>query len=111
MFCPCPVVDVLTAEPNATVCPVCTAQPGAMPALNARAVEMGLMVGLALNCQVQAATFFARKNYFYPDLPKGYQLSQSDRPLAFGGWLDVPGPGGRPHRVGVSRVGLEARRR
>ena len=76
MFCGCAVVDSTTAEPNRHVCPVCTGQPGALPVVNRRAVEFAIRVGLALNCTVNQVNVFARKNYFYPDLPKGYQISQ-----------------------------------
>jgi aspartyl-tRNA(Asn)/glutamyl-tRNA(Gln) amidotransferase subunit B len=90
--------------PNTRVCPVCLGLPGALPVLNARAVELAVRAALALNCDVRPRSVFARKNYFYPDLPKGYQISQYDEPLAAGGWLEVE-PGGR--RVGITRVHLE----
>jgi aspartyl-tRNA(Asn)/glutamyl-tRNA(Gln) amidotransferase subunit B len=81
MFCGCAVVDTTVAEPNTAICPVCTGMPGAMPVVNRSAMEQAMMVGLALNCEINASTSFARKNYFYPDLPKGYQISQFDHPL------------------------------
>jgi aspartyl-tRNA(Asn)/glutamyl-tRNA(Gln) amidotransferase subunit B len=86
MFCGCAVVDSTMAEPNRHVCPTCTGQPGALPVVNRRAVEFGLRVGLALNCTINLENVFARKNYFYPDLPKGYQISQYELPLATNGW-------------------------
>ena len=89
MFCGCQVVDTTTAEPNTTICPVCTGLPGAMPVLNQKAVEMAMLVGLALNCDINEYSNFARKNYFYPDLPKGYQISQYDFPIATDGWIDI----------------------
>lgn len=83
LFCACPVDEDL--EPNWSICEVCTGQPGTLPALNVRAVELGIRAGLALGCELQEASAFARKNYFYPDLPKGYQISQYDHPLCRGG--------------------------
>jgi aspartyl-tRNA(Asn)/glutamyl-tRNA(Gln) amidotransferase subunit B len=107
MFCGCAVVDTTVAEPNTAICPVCTGLPGAMPVVNQRAVEQAMMVGLALNCKINAFTSFARKNYFYPDLPKGYQLSQYDFPIATGGWLDVEDEDGSTVRVGIRRAHME----
>jgi len=102
MFCGCAVVDSTAAAPNTVVCPVCAGLPGTLPVINARAVEYALRVALALNCTVPALNVFARKNYFYPDLPKGYQISQYELPLAVDGWLDL---GGR--RIRIRRVHLE----
>ncbi len=107
MFCACPVVDSTTAEPNTAVCPVCLGLPGALPILNRRAVEFGLRVGLALNCTSPAFSQFARKSYFYPDLPKGYQISQYAYPLAINGWLEIDLPDGATRRVGIRRAHLE----
>ena len=76
MFCACAVVDTTNAEPNTKVCPVCQGLPGSLPVLNEKAVELGLRVALALGCGIPSQSIFARKNYFYPDLPKGYQISQ-----------------------------------
>ena len=90
--------------PNTRVCPVCLGLPGALPVLNARAVDAAVRAALALHCTIRTRSVFARKNYFYPDLPKGYQISQYTEPLAEGGWLEVE-PGGR--RVGIARVHLE----
>ncbi|MBI5880311.1 MAG: Asp-tRNA(Asn)/Glu-tRNA(Gln) amidotransferase subunit GatB [Chloroflexi bacterium] len=106
MFCGCAVVDSTQAEPNTVTCPVCTAMPGVLPVVNRRAVEFGMMTGLALHCTVQPLSVFARKNYFYPDLPKGYQISQYDLPLATGGYLDIETPAGT-RRIRVRRVHLE----
>ncbi len=87
MFCACPVVDLTTAAPNSAVCPVCSGMPGVLPVINQRAVEYALRVSLALNCKIHPVSIFARKNYFYPDLPKGYQISQYEQPLATDGSL------------------------
>ena len=89
MFCGCEVVDSITAKPNRYICPVCTGQPGALPVLNKRAVELAVRVGLALGCEIHTESIFARKNYFYPDLPKGYQISQYDQPLATDGKIQI----------------------
>ena len=107
MFCECPVVDTTVAEPNTAVCPVCGGLPGAMPVVNKRAVEQAMLVGLALNCQINASTSFARKNYFYPDLPKGYQISQYDDPIATSGWIDVQTEGSEIVRIGIRRAHME----
>src|SRR3990172_3410765 len=106
MFCGCAVVDSTTAEPNRHVCPVCTGQPGALPVVNRRAVEFAIRVGLALNCQINKVNVFARKNYFYPDLPKGYQISQYELPLATNGWVLIDTASG-PKKIRVRRVHLE----
>ena len=89
MFCGCPVVDSVEAEPNIAVCPVCAGMPGALPVVNERAVEYGMRVGLALGCKIEPVSVFARKNYFYPDLPKGYQISQFEEPLATNGEIRI----------------------
>ena len=89
MFCGCEVVDSITAKPNHYICPVCTGQPGALPVLNKKAVELAIRVGLALGCETHTESIFARKNYFYPDLPKGYQISQYDQPLATNGKIEI----------------------
>jgi aspartyl-tRNA(Asn)/glutamyl-tRNA(Gln) amidotransferase subunit B len=89
MFCACPVVDAALAEPNMAVCPVCSGMPGVLPVVNRRAVEYALRVALALKCEVNTTSIFARKNYFYPDLPKGYQISQYEQPLARHGKLAI----------------------
>src|SRR5467141_1102389 len=92
--------------PNTNVCPVCLGLPGTLPVLNKRAVEMAMRPSLALNCTVHDHSRFARKNYFYPDLPKGYQISQYELPLATGGWLEVE-VGGAKKRIGITRLHLE----
>ena len=104
-FCGC--ANRFGAEPNTNVCPVCLGLPGALPVLNAKAVEFAALAALALNCQVRERSIFARKNYFYPDLPKGYQISQFDRPLAEQGWIEVPAAGGGSKRIGITRVHME----
>jgi aspartyl-tRNA(Asn)/glutamyl-tRNA(Gln) amidotransferase subunit B len=101
MFCRCPAHH-FQVEANSHICPVCTAQPGALPVINGRALELTAMTGLALNCQVQSRSVFARKNYVYPDLPKGYQVSQYELPLCTSGWVEVEGK-----RIGIERVHLE----
>jgi aspartyl-tRNA(Asn)/glutamyl-tRNA(Gln) amidotransferase subunit B len=106
MFCACPVVDSISAAPNSAVCEVCTGMPGTLPVVNERAVEFALRAALALHCRVESRSLFARKNYFYPDLPKGFQISQYEMPLASAGWLEIQGPGG-PKRVTIRRVHLE----
>jgi len=93
--------------PNTHTCPVCLGLPGALPALGAEAVRLAVRASLALGCAVQARSVFARKNYFYPDLPKGYQISQYDLPLALAGELVVEVEGGEPRRVGITRVHME----
>jgi aspartyl-tRNA(Asn)/glutamyl-tRNA(Gln) amidotransferase subunit B len=98
--------------PNSNVCPVCLGLPGSLPVLNKRAVEMAMRAALALNCTVQERSRFARKNYFYPDLPKGYQISQYELPLATGGFLDIevaglPVAAGARKRIGITRLHLE----
>ncbi len=89
MFCGCEVVDNTVSEPNVAVCPVCAAMPGMLPVVNRRAVEYGVRVALALGCEINHRSIFARKNYFYPDLPKGYQISQYEEPLARNGILII----------------------
>ena len=106
MFCACAVVDSSRAEPNVAVCPVCAGMPGALPVLNRRAVEYGLRVALALGCEIIPLSIFARKNYFYPDLPKGYQISQYEQPLAVNGCLKIQTSQGE-RLIRVRRVHLE----
>jgi len=113
MFCSCAVIQgYAAAQPNTHVCPVCLALPGSLPVINARAVEFVIKTGLALNCTIGEFNIFARKNYFYPDLPKGYQISQYEYPLCQRGWLEVETGDngiGMPllRRIGVTRVHLE----
>jgi aspartyl-tRNA(Asn)/glutamyl-tRNA(Gln) amidotransferase subunit B len=92
--------------PNTNVCPICLGMPGALPALNRRAVEFAVLAATALNCRINETSIFARKNYFYPDLPKGYQISQYDKPLAEFGFIEIKTPAG-PKRIGITRVHLE----
>ena len=91
--------------PNANVCPVCLGLPGALPVLNRKAMEFAVLAAMALNCHVNETSIFARKNYFYPDLPKGYQISQYDRPLAEHGWIEIGGK--NPKKIGITRLHLE----
>ncbi len=104
IFCGCSAR--FGAQPNTHVCPVCLGLPGALPVLNRRAVEFGIRAGLALNCTVQSVSVFARKNYFYPDLPKGYQISQYEQPLATDGCVTYESKGQRQN-IGIIRVHLE----
>lgn len=102
--------QVFGAEPNTHVCPVCLGMPGVLPTANRRAIEQVIMVGLALNCQVAERAVFSRKNYFYPDLPKSYQISMYDLPLCQHGWIEIEdgdGPDSCVKRIGVRRVHLE----
>ncbi len=92
--------------PNTNVCPVCLGLPGALPVLNRKAVEFAVLAALALNCRINETSIFARKNYFYPDLPKGYQVSQYDKPLSEHGAIEIKTPGG-PKKIGITRLHLE----
>ena len=92
--------------PNSNVCPICLGLPGALPVLNGRAVEFAVRAAMALNCNVNESSIFARKNYFYPDLPKGYQISQYDKPLAEHGYIDIPNRG-ESKRIGIARLHME----
>ena len=103
IFCGCSTA--FGAPPNSHVCPVCLGLPGALPVLNRQAVDFAIRAALALGCEVQSESIFARKNYFYPDLPKGYQISQYERPLALGGSLTIAAGGGK--RVGLTRIHME----
>jgi aspartyl-tRNA(Asn)/glutamyl-tRNA(Gln) amidotransferase subunit B len=105
MFCGCRVT--YGEPPNTHTCPVCLGHPGALPVTNEKAVELGVLAGLALNSHIAEKAVFARKNYFYPDLPKGYQISQYDAPICTGGYLDVPLGDGETVRVGITRLHLE----
>ena len=106
MFCGCAVVDSTIAEPNTSICEICTGMPGTLPVINERAIEFALRVALALHCTISETSVFARKNYFYPDLPKGYQISQFEIPLAQDGWLAVETEAGEK-RIRIRRVHLE----
>ncbi|GAA0945559.1 Asp-tRNA(Asn)/Glu-tRNA(Gln) amidotransferase subunit GatB [Pseudonocardia zijingensis] len=105
MFCGCPTT--FGAEPNTQVCPVCLGLPGALPVVNRAAVESAIRIGLALNCTIAPWGRFARKNYFYPDMPKNFQTSQYDEPIATGGYLDVPLDDGSVFRVEIERAHME----
>jgi aspartyl-tRNA(Asn)/glutamyl-tRNA(Gln) amidotransferase subunit B len=104
-FCGC--INQYGGEPNTHVCPVCLGLPGALPVLNRKAVEFAVLAARALKCEVRETSIFARKNYFYPDLPKGYQISQFDKPLAEHGWIDVPDANGDIKRIGITRLHME----
>ncbi|HEY4692045.1 MAG TPA: Asp-tRNA(Asn)/Glu-tRNA(Gln) amidotransferase GatCAB subunit B, partial [Bellilinea sp.] len=106
MFCACPVLDLTQAAPNTAVCPVCAGMPGTLPVVNRQAVELGLRVALALECIPAHTSLFARKNYFYPDLPKGYQISQYEYPLAENGRLVIE-TGEGEKTIRIRRVHLE----
>ena len=105
IFCGCP--NVFGSEPNTNVCPVCLGMPGALPVLNRQAVEYAVKASQALNLKVNETSIFARKNYFYPDLPKGYQISQFDRPLAEHGYIEVTTAEGATKRIGITRLHME----
>lgn len=100
LFCPCPVE--FGAEPNTNVCPVCLGLPGSLPVLNVGALRLAIIASLVLNCKVNKTSIFARKNYFYPDLPKGYQISQYEKPLAEGGWLKL-----QENTIRIKRLHIE----
>jgi aspartyl-tRNA(Asn)/glutamyl-tRNA(Gln) amidotransferase subunit B len=104
-FCSC--ANHFGSAPNSNICPVCLGLPGALPVLNAQAVAFATLASLAINCEVRERSIFARKNYFYPDLPKGYQISQFDKPIAEHGWIDVPTAGGETKRIGITRLHME----
>jgi aspartyl-tRNA(Asn)/glutamyl-tRNA(Gln) amidotransferase subunit B len=104
MFCACPTT--FGAEPNTQVCPVCLGEPGSLPVANGRAVDYAARIGLALHCRIAERSQFHRKNYFYPDMPKNYQISQYDEPLCVDGWLDVDVEG-ELRRIGITRVHME----
>ena len=105
MFCGCPTE--FGADPNTQVCPVCLGLPGALPVVNETGVESAIKIGLALNCEIATWCRFARKNYFYPDMPKNFQTSQYDEPIAFDGWLDVLLEDGSTYRVPIERAHME----
>jgi aspartyl-tRNA(Asn)/glutamyl-tRNA(Gln) amidotransferase subunit B len=106
LFCGCAVG--YGDPPNLHTCPVCLALPGALPVLNEGAVTLALRMALATHCKVSPRSLFARKNYFYPDLPKGYQISQYEEPLAVGGWIEIQvDPAAEPRRIGLTRIHME----
>ncbi len=104
LFCGCSTN--FGGSPNTNVCPVCLGLPGSLPVLNREAVTMAVQAGLALNCTIHEKSIFARKNYFYPDLPKGYQISQFEEPIATRGYLDIE-LDGVVKRVGITRAHME----
>jgi aspartyl-tRNA(Asn)/glutamyl-tRNA(Gln) amidotransferase subunit B len=104
-FCGC--VNRYGGEPNTHVCPTCLGLPGALPVLNRRAVELAVLAATAIHCEVRETSVFSRKNYFYPDSPKGYQISQFDLPIAEHGWIEIPDATGSTKRIGVTRLHLE----
>src|SRR5438309_389809 len=104
IFCSCSTR--FGVPPNTNVCPVCFGMPGALPVLNKKAVEFATLAAMALDCRINETSIFARKNYFYPDLPKGYQISQYDKPLAEFGFIEVPSEGGKK-KIGITRVHME----
>ncbi|MDD5657838.1 MAG: Asp-tRNA(Asn)/Glu-tRNA(Gln) amidotransferase subunit GatB [Elusimicrobia bacterium] len=106
LFCPC-ATDGFGAPPNSRICPICTGQPGVLPALNRAAVRAAFRAALALGCKVEPVSIFARKNYFYPDLPKAYQISQYERPFSSGGRLDLELEAGGARPVRIRRIHLE----
>ena len=104
-FCGC--VNQYGGEPNTHVCPTCLGLPGALPVLNRRAVEFAVLAAKAINCEIRETSVFSRKNYFYPDSPKGYQISQFDKPIAENGYIDVLDASGASKRIGVTRLHME----
>ena len=104
IFCGCSAA--FGAEPNTNVCPVCLAMPGSLPVLNRRVVEFAIRAGLAIGCRIAGQSRFARKNYFYPGLPKGYQISQFEEPICLGGALEILVEG-EPRRIGLTRIHME----
>ena len=104
MFCSCSTR--FGAEPNSNICEICTGQPGVLPKMNKKAIELAIKTALALNCKIEPKSIFARKNYFYPDLPKNYQISQYELPLATGGCLEIEVEG-KKKKIGITRVHLE----
>jgi aspartyl-tRNA(Asn)/glutamyl-tRNA(Gln) amidotransferase subunit B len=105
IFCGCSTA--FGSEPNSQTCPVCLGLPGALPVLNKKVVEFAIKAGLSTNCSITPRSVFARKNYFYPDLPKGYQISQFEDPVCQHGWLDIQVEGEQPKRIGITRIHME----
>ena len=105
IFCPCKA-DSWNEPPNTNICPVCSGLPGVLPVLNRVAVEKAVLLAAAMHAQIQPVSYFDRKNYFYPDLPKGYQISQYDRSLARGGFLELPMPAAGMTPAYVRRVSI-----
>lgn len=106
MFCSCDA-DYWQKEPNTHTCPVCLGLPGALPVANKKAIDLAIKVGLAINANIDQETKFDRKHYFYPDLAKGYQISQYDEPISYGGYLDVEDEDGKIVRIDITRMHME----
>ncbi|MDR0646388.1 MAG: Asp-tRNA(Asn)/Glu-tRNA(Gln) amidotransferase subunit GatB [Elusimicrobiota bacterium] len=107
MFCACPSGAKSDLPPNTAICPLCSGQPGALPVINEQAVMFALKAGLALNAQINLKSVFARKNYFYPDLPKGYQISQDSKPIISGGFIETQNADGATKKINIARAHLE----
>jgi aspartyl-tRNA(Asn)/glutamyl-tRNA(Gln) amidotransferase subunit B len=105
IFCSCSTV--FGGKPNAQTCPICLGMPGVLPALNKHVVALAMKTALATNCQIAPASQFARKNYFYPDLPKGYQISQYEQPLATDGFIEIEVGEGGKKKIGITRIHME----
>ena len=105
LFCNCSAT--FGAEPNSQVCPVCLGMPGVLPVLNQRVVEFATRLALATDCKINSRSILARKNYFYPDLPKAYQISQFEEPFCEHGGLDIQVEGEAPKRIGITRIHME----
>jgi len=104
-FCSCSAE--FGAPPNTQTCPVCLGHPGALPVLNRQVVEFTLRLGIATHCRIRSRSLFARKNYFYPDLPKGYQITQYEEPICTDGWIEIELDDGRRKRIGIARIQME----
>ncbi|MBF0102142.1 MAG: Asp-tRNA(Asn)/Glu-tRNA(Gln) amidotransferase GatCAB subunit B, partial [Desulfobacterales bacterium] len=105
IFCSCSTE--FGALPNTQVCPVCLGMPGVLPVLNTKVVDFAIALAIATHCKISPVSIFARKNYFYPDLPKGYQISQYEMPLAEHGYIDIELESGNIIRIGITRIHLE----
>ena len=105
MFCSCK--NVVGSKPNTNICPLCTGQLGVLPTLNKEAVKLAIKAGLALKAKINEISVFARKNYFYPDLPKGYQISQDLHPIISNGYIEVEDKAGNIKKIGITRAHLE----
>src|SRR5258708_6307651 len=106
MFCRCPA-DYFGKEPNTHTCPVCLGLPGGLPYINEEAINKCIKIGLALNCQINEASYFERKNYFYPDLAKGFQISQLVAPVSIKGWIEVEDKDGNLTKIRINRAHQE----
>jgi aspartyl-tRNA(Asn)/glutamyl-tRNA(Gln) amidotransferase subunit B len=106
IFCGCKA-DSWGDPPNTNICPVCSGLPGVLPVMNRAVVEKAVLLAKAMNAEIQTDSYFDRKNYFYPDLPKGYQITQNDQPIALGGYMDLPLKDGGVRRVGITKLHME----